>query len=176
MDPAFDAYAILGVGSLASDDEIHRAYRAIARRLHPDANPGDPRAAAGFSDVTAAYELLHDPAGRRAYDLARAAQHGPRAARSAPGPTGSTTVRGPAARPSHRPFEAPPPPAERPVSDTDEFALLGFILKAAVAIVVLIVIGVVFLAITARCPNGGDIAEGCRTPGVSPAPTVSIEP
>jgi hypothetical protein len=170
-DPVADAYVVLGVGPLASDDEIHRAYRSIARRLHPDTNP-DPRAAAAFADATAAYELLHDPARRRAYDLARAARQGPRAARSAPGPTGNATVRGPTARPAHREREPDPPPSDRPVSDTDEFALLGIILKVAVAIVVLIIVGVVFLAVTARCPNGGNLEDGCRTPR-SPTTTVS---
>ena len=173
-DTGLDAYAVLGVGPLASDDEIHRAYRAIARKLHPDTNP-DPRAAAAFADATTAYELLHDPARRRAYDLARAAQRGPRAARSAPGPTGNVTVRGPTARPSHRPREPEPPPSDRPVSDTDEFALLGIILKVALAIVVLIIVGVVFLAITARCPNGGNLEDGCRTPA-TPTNAVSIAP
>lgn len=164
-----DAYGLLGVSVLASDEEIHRAYRAIARRMHPDTNP-DPSAAAAFADVTAAYELLHDPVRRRAYDLARAAQRGPRAARAAPGPTGNTNVRGPHARPAHRPAEPAPPSSERPVSDTDEFALLGIIFKVTAAIIILLLVGVVFLSITARCDNGLDIADGCRLP--SPTPTV----
>lgn len=104
-----DPYAILGVSMLASADEIHSAYRSLARRDHPDANPGDPRAAARFARATEAYELLSDDARRRGYDLARAAMQGPRAARSAPGPTGNTSVRGPAARPAHRPRVDPPP-------------------------------------------------------------------
>jgi curved DNA-binding protein CbpA len=173
--PAFDAYAVLGVSPLASDEQIHRAYRAVARRLHPDANPGDPRAAAAFADVTAAYELLHDPARRRAYDLQRAARSGPRAARTAPGPTGNTQVRGPGARPAHRPHVEPaPPPSERQVSDTDEFALLRIILIAAGVFIALLLAGIVFLAVTARCDNGLDIGDECRAPTPSvTAPTVT---
>lgn len=168
IDPRVDAYAMLGVSVLASDDEIHRAYRAIARRMHPDTNP-DPSAAAAFAEVTSAYELLHDPARRRAYDLARAAQRGPRATRAAPGPTGNAAVRGPRARPAHRPIEHEPPSAERPVSDTDEFALLGVIVKVVAVIIVLLLVGVIFLSITARCDNGLDIADECRLP----APTAT---
>lgn len=172
--PGFDAYAVLGVSPLASDEQIHRAYRAVARRLHPDANPQDPNAAVAFADVTAAYELLHDPARRRTYDLQRAARNGPRATRSAPGPTGNTAVRGPGARPAHQHAEPPPPPSERPVSNTDEFALLGFIFKATAVVIALLLAGVILLAVTARCDNGMDIANECRAP--APTPTGSIEP
>jgi curved DNA-binding protein CbpA len=162
-DLSLDAYAVLGVSVLATDDEIHRAYRAIARRMHPDTNP-DPDAAAAFARVTSAYELLHDPARRRAYDLARAVQRGPRATRAAPGPTGNAAVRGPHARPAHRPMESAPPPSERPVSDTDEFALLGIIVKIVAVIFILLLLGVIFLSITAHCDNGLDIADACKLP------------
>ena len=87
VDPGtitYDPYEVLGVSSLAGIDEIHHAYRAIARRLHPDVNPDDPEAAASFARATEAFELLSDDRWRRAYDLRRAAGRGPRAARTAP--------------------------------------------------------------------------------------------
>lgn len=64
-----DFYAVLGIGRDASDEDIKRAYRRLARELHPDANPGDPEAEARFKEVSQAYEVLHDPERRRRYDL-----------------------------------------------------------------------------------------------------------
>ncbi len=63
-----DLYAVLGVHSDASDEEIKRAYRKLARELHPDVN-NDPEAERRFKQVTAAYQTLSDPAKRRQYDL-----------------------------------------------------------------------------------------------------------
>lgn len=62
-----DHYATLGVSRSASADEIKKAYRTLARRLHPDTNP-DPEAEATFKEVTRAYEVLGDPDRRRRYD------------------------------------------------------------------------------------------------------------
>jgi molecular chaperone DnaJ len=63
-----DLYQVLGVLRNASDEEIKRTYRRLARELHPDVN-GDPEAERRFKQITAAYQTLSDPARRRQYDL-----------------------------------------------------------------------------------------------------------
>jgi DnaJ-class molecular chaperone len=65
---AKDPYKLLGVQKSASDAEIRKAYRALAKKLHPDVNPGDKAKANQFKEVTAAYTLLTDKALRRQYD------------------------------------------------------------------------------------------------------------
>jgi molecular chaperone DnaJ len=67
MPPRNDYYAILGVSRNADVQEIKRAYRRLARELHPDLNP-DPATQERFKEVTAAYEVLSDPQKRRMYD------------------------------------------------------------------------------------------------------------
>ncbi|HUI03137.1 MAG TPA: molecular chaperone DnaJ [Acidimicrobiales bacterium] len=65
---ATDYYALLGVGPDASDEDIKRAYRRMARELHPDSTGGDSAAEARFKEVTRAYEVLRDPERRARYD------------------------------------------------------------------------------------------------------------
>jgi DnaJ-class molecular chaperone len=63
-----DPYQILGVPRHAGIDEIKRTFRRLARRIHPDSNPGNPRAEADFKELAAAYEVLSDPGKRARYD------------------------------------------------------------------------------------------------------------
>jgi molecular chaperone DnaJ len=63
-----DLYQILGIDRDATPGEIKRVYRRLARRYHPDINPGDRAAARRFSEITRAYETLIDPERRRRYD------------------------------------------------------------------------------------------------------------
>src|SRR5689334_16768398 len=63
-----DLYVILGLEQGATESEIKRAYRRLARRFHPDINPGDRTAEARFRQILEAYETLIDPQRRSRYD------------------------------------------------------------------------------------------------------------
>lgn len=63
-----DYYKTLGVSSSASEKEIKAAYRKLARKYHPDVNPGDKAAEEKFKDISEAYEVLSDPEKRKRYD------------------------------------------------------------------------------------------------------------
>ena len=66
---ADDLYSVLGVSKEASQDEIKRQYRKLAKELHPDLNPGDEAIAERFKQVSAAHAILSDPKKRASYDL-----------------------------------------------------------------------------------------------------------
>ena len=63
-----DPYKVLEVSKTASAEDIKRSYRKLAKELHPDLNPGNEKAAARFSDVSQAYDLLSDPDKRKRFD------------------------------------------------------------------------------------------------------------
>ncbi|MBI4338492.1 MAG: J domain-containing protein [Chloroflexi bacterium] len=65
---ARDYYTVLGVGRSASDKDIRQAYRRLARKHHPDVNPGNEQAEATFKEINGAYEVLSDPEKRKKYD------------------------------------------------------------------------------------------------------------
>ena len=69
-----DLYIVLGIQRGATSGDIKRAYKRLARRYHPDINPGDRRAAAQFRQIVEAYETLSDPDRRRRYDATGVAE------------------------------------------------------------------------------------------------------
>src|SRR5713226_2367470 len=83
---ARDYYEILGVQRNASEEEIKRSYRKLARQFHPDRNPGDKQAETKFKEVQEAYDVLSDKNKRAQYD--RFGTAGPRGFRDAAGGPG----------------------------------------------------------------------------------------
>ena len=63
-----DYYEVLGVSKTASDSEIKSAYRKLAKKYHPDMNPGDKQAEQKFKEVTEAYNVLSDTEKKKLYD------------------------------------------------------------------------------------------------------------
>ncbi len=65
---ARNPYEILGVARGASEADIKKSFRRLAKKLHPDANKSDPKAATRFSEINSAYEILGDEEKRKAFD------------------------------------------------------------------------------------------------------------
>ena len=63
-----DYYEVLGVSKTASEDDIKKAYRKLAKEFHPDLHPGDKAAEAKFKELNEAYEVLSDPQKKSKYD------------------------------------------------------------------------------------------------------------
>ena len=63
-----DYYQVLGIAKNASEKEIKQAFRKLARKHHPDVNPGDRGAESKFKEINEAHEVLSDPEKRRKYD------------------------------------------------------------------------------------------------------------
>ncbi|MGZ8614175.1 MAG: J domain-containing protein [Actinomycetota bacterium] len=172
-----DLYALLEVDTGASDEAIRHAYRALARRHHPDVNPGGEQPE-GFRRIAAAYEVLGDERERAAYDRARrlerlaterAVRPGPVAVHAAPRPTGTTGSRGRAASPNpadHAPrvMRDEPAPPRQPVDEWRLVSVLGRVFAAAAALVVIAVVALVVISANAQEAEPPPPTIWCRTP------------
>lgn len=69
-------YTLLGVSKTASQDEIKQAYRKLARKMHPDLNPNDPKAEDKFKEISSAYDILSDPEKRKRFDAGEIDENG----------------------------------------------------------------------------------------------------
>jgi hypothetical protein len=126
-----DLYDVLGVPGTASEVEIRRAFRALAKRYHPDVNPGRPDAARKFVEVGKAAETLLDPSRRARYDESQTPpvpDHPPAAAPKPPPPRPSAPQAAATPRPT-----APEPVSQRP---SDPGGIAGKAVAAAVALLV----------------------------------------
>jgi hypothetical protein len=132
-----DLYDVLGVPGTASEAEIRRAFHALAKRYHPDVNPGNPDAAGRFVEVGNAAETLLDPRRRVSYDESRTpgAPAGPPAAAPKPPPPPSTS----------QSARTPPPTAPAPVSQRRRNLLWIPVKVVAVVALIAVIPGLIVL-------------------------------
>ena len=136
---ALDQYATLGIPAGASRTEAGRAHRALAKRYHPDVNPG-PEAAERMRRINEAWRILSNPARRARYDADRAASTGTASWHGSPSPYGSrpgSTTWAPwpsdrvtASPRMRRPARTEPPPpslGDRPIVLVAVWAVLGLL-------------------------------------------------
>ena len=141
---AKDFYQVLGVSDSASQAEIKKAYRRLAKQYHPDANPNNPAAAERFKEISEAHSVLSDADKRKQYDQMR--RLGAFDGSAARGPRAGSAARGPAARGG-------------PETDVEgmEFGDFGGL-------------GDIFSSIFGRGRAGGAARRGHRDPGRGPVP------
>ena len=100
-----DYYEVLGVPKDADEAALKKAYRALAKKYHPDANPGDKEAEAKFKEASEAYSVLSDPEKRRQYDQFGHAAFSVIFSETAA--EGSSAISSPAAEEARRPRTSP---------------------------------------------------------------------
>jgi molecular chaperone DnaJ len=120
-----DLYELLGLSRAASQDDIQKAHRKLARQEHPDANPEDPHAEERFKQIQHAYEVLSNPEKRREYDkqfhvFSREDSGGPKAGASARNGEGAIST-----------------PGERVGSNRNPLFWVGYLLGIALVALVL---------------------------------------
>lgn len=124
VDASDDLYQRLGVGPMASAEEIGAAFRVRAKSLHPDLNPGDAQTEDEFKALTHAYDVLTSPAARAAYDQRRSGRAPERSTPSAP----STAT-------THSPVFRTPRAARAAIWWGVAFTLLGIVGTAVLAVI-----------------------------------------
>lgn len=137
-----DFYTVLGVEIDATQSDIQSEYRWLAKKFHPDVNPGDTRSAKRFQEINEAYEVLSNPGLRAEYDSSRS--HAPGVSSKPPYPTRETRPPRPAESPSTAPTRPrgparPTPKAEPSAGPEGTPSLVGLVVGIAILCLVLFV-------------------------------------